>query len=146
MRIQGEAIATNFIEQLRGNIDITSSIGGASGEFVGTIIGFPGEQYKATVPTDTKEGLPKKTFERQLKDVREQMKSVARLSVLCYRVNTEGFVRVTYRWTDNEDKSNKDFVNQLKTASSSLCPTSFSQPMTKDGGVISNMVNIYAQL
>ncbi len=149
MRIQGETIARNFIEQLRGNVDITQNIvvsGTSPAVFFGTLVGLPSNQYNASAPANV-QGAYQSVFIKQLKDVRAQMKLASRLSVLCYRVNINGYVRVTYRWTDNEDKNKKAFINQLRTASSSLCPRSFEAVMSnQDNSVISNMVDIYAQL
>ncbi len=166
MRVQGSAVATNFIEQLRGNVDIAANITadpncthGGIPCTKGTLVGLPQDTYNASVPANIK-GAFEPIFKRQLEDVREQMKVVARNSVLCYLIDTDGFVRVTYRWADNnmeyQDKYQKEqtdkeskvknFIGRLRSNALGLCPADFKAPVPDSNKEVSNMVSIYAQL
>ncbi len=129
-RTEGLALAENFIEQLRGNVDIIRDNKGLAGVISGAKGGTKETNLTKNVAV----------FRQQIAMVQKQMerkpeKELIPNSKLCYVTNVDGFVRVTYLWKDNS-KESRDFEVECPAAAEI-----FNKKINQ-----TNSVTIYAQL
>ncbi len=155
-RTQGIVIAEDFVDTLRNNLEHFQH-GVVGGHIISGNAGANGvnpidlSQQPCTVSTstasngDTSQSIScntKTIFELQNRFVQQQLQASVSNSVLCYRVNRTGFVRVTYLWKDNSAAS-KD-IDLTTLNSGGYCPADFNTAV--DAKLEENMVTIYAQL
>ncbi len=140
-RTQGIVIAQDFIDTLRNNVEHFQTAGD-SGYIVSnharskdiSSINLSKKICTVSSSTDsnsnTSQSISCNTetiFDVQKAFVQQQLQSSVSNSVLCYRVKTDGFVRVTFLWKDNSAASRAINLNSLSNLKQ-------------------NMVDIYAQL
>ncbi len=155
-RTQGIVIVEDFVDTLRNNVEhfqsantdgyIVSSRAGAKKI---SAIDLSKKTCKVSVSADSVGKTSKviscdtnTIFELQKSFIQQQLQASVSNSVLCYRVNTDGFVRVTYLWKDNSAASKA--INLSTLNSGGYCPADFNTAI--DAKLEENMVSIYAQL
>ncbi|MGY0398996.1 MAG: type IV pilus modification protein PilV [Ostreibacterium sp.] len=135
-RTQGIALSRDFVELLRSNnsfVRLPANL--TSGSIVGGRIASNAPVCVASGNTCTESML---NYQRYL--ISRQMEStmVAGQSLLCYRNNGSGYMRITYLWVDNTSG------NRNITLSQNSCPGDFTTSVGTTER--DNSVTIYAQL
>ncbi len=155
-RTQGVVIVAGFIDTLRNNTEYFQTgdmegyiiSGRATSKKIGSI-DFSKKICSVSNSTNSAGEVSKKIscnnetiFQLQNRFVQQQLQSSVPNSILCYRTNKEGFVRVTYLWKDNSAASKAVDLETLNRGD--YCPADFN--MVVNPALEQNMVSIYAQL
>lgn len=129
-RNQGTAIAGNFIEQLRGNVDYMDFTAGNNGSIIAGITPTTSSGCNASAACTAFD------YQRYLISLQMQNTLSTGQSILCYRQHptTDGYLRVTFIWNDKISTT-----GAALTATS--CPNSFNAVLNN-----TNSVDIYARL
>ncbi len=147
-RTQGIAVANNFVDTLRNNIDYFSS--GVQPGYITAkpVVGAGSDKISfanSCVASGSADGRlcePEAVFNLQNSFIQQQLRTSSPNSVLCYQINNEGFVRVTYLWKDNGAESKDIALDKLNKGE--YCPQTFNGAV--DAKLKQNTVTIYAQL